>query len=710
MTASERAAIKQIVDRLPGGQRARWRRTGVNLLCPAHDDRTHPNLDLDVKGERILAKCRAGCQQDALMAALYEHGVTAADLRVPNGQPPAQPKIEVTYDYHDERNEFQYQVVRYYPKDFRQRRPDRDHPGEWIWSMTGVRRLLYKLPELAEQTRIAWTEGEKDADALWAIGIPTTTTAGGVNGITPWLAEYVKQIVALATEEVCCFRDSDAPGESYRLTVARGLHEAGLRVTLVDLPPGPWKDVSDWLQAGGTREALVELIEAAPAWISAIPPASGAPAETEEPEPLLASRAPFMIVTPRASFITKYVEMAQQRTDAPPEAHELTAAGVLSALAGPRPRIRLAHAMNGVPLNIWTMNAAESTEARKSTTLDIGLEILTEVLGQQVILPWEGSPQAFIQKLAERDGSASVFARDEYSGLLAQINRGGHMAGLTQTFIRAFDGKPIENARTRKRVRKEDGEVTKVDDTDRANEPYLVKLCATTRTAFLEHATIDNVIDGFLARFIFTTGTAAPRRPSEWTEAIEQATQGVLVHARDFHNKASRVLRINLAPEILDLVWDLEKQYGAAARTSTRPDAAGPSMKRLTDAVLRVAALLAIDRSTDDGVTIIPADFEAAAAMGNRWKVTTLEILESLGRTRFLADCNAVMATVRARPDGIKLSTLYRAHRGIRKRDFDEILEALALQDRIKRETPATGRHRPPTVIYPWASAPKDLA
>ena len=62
-----------------------------------------------------------------------------------------------------------FQVCRFDPKDFRQRRPDPDHPGQWIWKMSGVERVLYRLPEVLKavsEGRVVFiVEGEKDADA-----------------------------------------------------------------------------------------------------------------------------------------------------------------------------------------------------------------------------------------------------------------------------------------------------------------------------------------------------------------------------------------------------------------------------------------------------------------------------------------------------------------------------------------------------------------
>src|SRR5262249_28515677 len=65
----------------------------------------------------------------------------------------------------------------------------------------------------------------------------------------------------------------------------------------------------------------------------------------------------------------------------------------------------------------------------------IARDLAREVLGADAILSWEGSPQGLIQDLQGRDGQAAIFLRDEYSGLIQQMNRAsGHMGGLAQMF------------------------------------------------------------------------------------------------------------------------------------------------------------------------------------------------------------------------------------------------------------------------------------
>lgn len=57
-------------------------------LCPAHDDHNTPNLYVkEGKDGQALVICRAGCDQDQILAALEERGVRKADLFArPNGK------------------------------------------------------------------------------------------------------------------------------------------------------------------------------------------------------------------------------------------------------------------------------------------------------------------------------------------------------------------------------------------------------------------------------------------------------------------------------------------------------------------------------------------------------------------------------------------------------------------------------------------------
>jgi hypothetical protein len=405
---------------------------------------------------------------------------------------------------------------------------------------------------------------------------------------------------------------------------------------------------------------------------------------------------PFAIETSAQSFVTRYIDYAQQCTDAPLLAHELMATAALSALAGPTPRIPISTTPKGVRLAIWAMYIVNSTAGRKSTVIDLATSILGDVIGDDALIPWEGSPQGIIQRLQTRDHHSAVFVRDEYSGLLKQMNRGGHLAGLEQTFIRAFDGNRIENIRTKKRTRS--GELQ--DDTDRVLNPYLVKMTAAAWDSFTLNATMDNVLDGFLARFAFVTGEAEPRPLQRMSEGLLRERDRLLAHARAFHARAKQHPLLELDDEVLGAHWDLEQDWQRVGRNHRQAVAAVPSLKRLADTVLKVAGLLALDDERADPPRITLEHFAQARAIGKRWCHSTLRVIDALGRSEFARNCEAVLTSIRKYPQGIGLAVLYRQHRNLNKRTMDDVLAALEMQEHIYRAEGQRPRHGRPALVY----------
>jgi hypothetical protein len=387
-------------------------------------------------------------------------------------------------------------------------------------------------------------------------------------------------------------------------------------------------------------------------------------------------------VVPATSFIARYVGYGTQRTDAPPAAHELMAVALMSALAGPGPRLPIATNVKGVPLNIWALYTANTTGGRKTTVVNFAVDIAAEVLGRDAVLLWEGSPQGILQRLQPRDGMAAIFARDEYSGLLAQMNRGGgHMAGLAQLFIRAYDGEPLENIRTKKK-NKHTGETE--DDTDRVRQPYLVKMCASTYDSLIERATVDNVLDGFLPRFIVFSGSAESRPMQRSTKELSHQRDALIASARDYHNKSAVLNYLEMDDDVLRLAWSLEQEWEVRAAAADRPEAAGPALKRLAESVLKTAGLLAIDDTVAGEVPRVrAAHFECARQLGERWIPSTLVLIDALGRTTFQKSCQAVLATIRGNPIGMRVRDVYRKHRRLDSRQFSDVLAALQTQDEI---------------------------
>ena len=98
-----------------------------------------------------------------------------------------------------------------------------------------------------------------------------------------------------------------------------------------------------------------------------------------------------------------------------------------------------------------------------------------------------------------------------------------------------------------------------------------------------------------------------------------------------------------------------------------------------------------------------------SVAMAERWKVSTLEIIDALGATSFMRDTEAVLRTIAGSPNGIQVRDVLRRHRRLRQREFAEILDILAEREEITVVTVpgANGRGRSKRVAYRFGHAPE---
>jgi putative DNA primase/helicase len=117
----------------------RRERNEWTALCPAHADK-NSSLSIRQGDGKTLIHCHAGCSTETVLAAL---GIETRDLFDDTRQGR---RIVAEYDYCDEKVELLFQVGRFEPKDSRQRRPDGKSGRSW--KLNGVRRVLYRLPEL----------------------------------------------------------------------------------------------------------------------------------------------------------------------------------------------------------------------------------------------------------------------------------------------------------------------------------------------------------------------------------------------------------------------------------------------------------------------------------------------------------------------------------------------------------------------------------
>jgi len=250
--------LNDILAKLPDAKQSgdQW-----TAPCPLPGHKTPKgHLSLKDGGDKVLVTCRGGRHDFKNNPADYQalcDFLGFESLTYGNGN-----RIEATYDYTDADGKLVYQVLRMTPKAFKQRRPDGN--GNWVWNLKGVKRVLYRLPEVLEAVKNGQTiyicEGEKDCDNLAKIGLAASTNSGGAEKWQPELSE------ALIGASVVIIPDKDEPGKRHAAKVASSLYGKAASVKILELPDRDGykvKDVSDWLMAGGTKEELQGLISEA---------------------------------------------------------------------------------------------------------------------------------------------------------------------------------------------------------------------------------------------------------------------------------------------------------------------------------------------------------------------------------------------------------------------------------------------------------------
>lgn len=112
---------------------------------------------------------------------------------------------------------------------------------------------------------VYWVEGEACADALWAIGLPATTSIGGSSGYT----SYGQYEGALKGVQVVVCPDMDLNGVEYARKVAKDnpgamwlyAFPSSPQWEYLDQGQGKGADVEDWIADGVTKEEIVAAIE-----------------------------------------------------------------------------------------------------------------------------------------------------------------------------------------------------------------------------------------------------------------------------------------------------------------------------------------------------------------------------------------------------------------------------------------------------------------
>lgn len=207
--------------------------------------------------------------------------------------------LVAAYDYCDEHGVLKFQKLRYDPKFFLQRRPGEN--GNWVWGLSkgkyyrdkkndwkiaernkqyketkefeSEQDLIYNLPDVIaafdKNRTVFFVEGEKDVESLRKIGLVATTLSKGGTG-----SKFPKHLLHhFKNKTVIIIPDNDEAGITYLNIIGSSLVKTVKDVHVLELPAFPStgdvfhiKDVTDFLENGGTREQLIEMARTSPLW------------------------------------------------------------------------------------------------------------------------------------------------------------------------------------------------------------------------------------------------------------------------------------------------------------------------------------------------------------------------------------------------------------------------------------------------------------
>lgn len=370
-----------------------------------------------------------------------------------------------------------------------------------------------------------------------------------------------------------------------------------------------------------------------------------------------------LVLSSEETFVERYQTWAKKLGDAAPQYHQAGAFIALSSLlAG---AVRLPTSFGSIIPNLWFMILADTTLTRKSTAMDLAMDLVNEV-DDDVLLATDGSLEGMMTSLAARSSRPSVFLRDEFSGLLEAMTKKDYMAGFAETLTKLYDGKPLKRV-----LRKEVVEV---------RSPILILFAGGIKEKVCTLLTYEQVSSGFMPRFIFVTAESDPTRikplgpptlESDNGKSLIREELGALTEY--YHQTAQlelkgtaiavttqKIFEAQLTPPAWERYNQLEAAMIEDGLADERPEIMTPVNDRLSKSILKAAVLIAASRQRSETITVELIDVLRAIYYGKDWKGHANIVMSNVGRGTLERQIETVLRYVDRKP-GLTRSVLMQA-------------------------------------------------
>lgn len=423
-------------------------------------------------------------------------------------------------------------------------------------------------------------------------------------------------------------------------------------------------------------------------------------AEGPQEEPLVSDEERQRVLR-EDTFIERYIEWAKSLGDAAPQYHQAGAFTVLSALlAG---TVQLPTSFGIIKPNLWFMILADTTLTRKSTAMDIAMDLALEV-DPDVVMATDGSLEGMLTSLATRPSRPSVFLRDEFSGLLESMTKKDYMAGMPELLTKLYDGKMQKRL-----LRKETIDI---------RDPCFILFAGGIKDKVTSLLSFEHVSSGFMPRFVFITAESDLTRvkplgpPTEMILGNKAAIQEELERMYEFYNQAD-VLQVagsdiriegkvkfdaQLTPEAWYRYNQMEAQLLDTGMKSERPAVMTPVYDRLAKSILKASVLLAASRKLANPVVVEVIDIVRAMVYGESWRIYARDVMNSVGKGQTERLLDNVMGMIERQP-GVTRSKLMQSYH-LEARQATQIFDTLEQRGKVVRTTKGKTMYFHPATIY----------
>lgn len=338
------------------------------------------------------------------------------------------------------------------------------------------------------------------------------------------------------------------------------------------------------------------------------------------------------LIKQRKTIIEEYAGWASGITDAPKQYHEAGAFAILSGLlAGV---VKIPTSAGTLRTNLWFMLLGETTLSRKTTSQKLAIGVLEDV-DSECILATDGSVEGVLDAMASRRNRASIYHKDEFSGLLEAMVKRDYLAGAMEHFTQLYDSQHIKR-------------LLRTGPID-IRDPIFILFTGGIRDRIYWNLSVEHIASGFAPRFIFVSPqvdltNSMPLGPPGIEDMQKRAEIVTRLHGIYSHyNKGSSTLAdgsiqfhtwdVKIDPDAWVVYNRIEHVMHTMAFESDVSDLMMPMMDRLAKSGLKMATLIAASERLGEEVVVHTIDILHAFHYIESYLDYSVEIVSNAGKS-----------------------------------------------------------------------------